>query len=218
MGCWGIGCIVCVVVAILLMIGTGITTYLIYAKVKSFTAAVSVPVPVDEGTPERYAEIHQRMEEVRLAILSNQVVKAEFTAEELNICIAQNPELKDIKGKVYFKFEKGLAHTQASIPLNGIPGFSGRYLNGLVQTSISIEDGKLNLVPQVIQVSGQNIPPDIMAQLKKSFQDGFDAKMDENPKTRAVLERIRSLKIEGDKVMIETRTSDIPLPKEGKEE
>jgi hypothetical protein len=214
MGCWGIGCIVCVVVALLLMIGTGITTYLIYAKVKSFTAAVSVPVPIDEGTPERYAEITQRVEEVRQALLSNQVTKAEFTAEELNICVAQNPALKDIKGKVYFKFENGLAQTQASIPLTGIPGFSGRHLNGLVQTSISVNDGKIKLIPQTVQVSGQNIPDGIMNQLKKSFQDGFDKKLDEDPNTRAFLDRIRTLKIEGDKVVIETRSSDIPIPKE----
>jgi hypothetical protein len=218
MGCWGIGCIVCLVITLLLAIGTGVTTYLVYAKIKSYTAAAFVAVPVEEGTPEHYAEISQRMEEVHEALLNNRAAKAEFTAQELNICIAQNPELKDFKGKVYLKLEDGLVQAQASIPLNGIPGFSGRYLNGTVQTSIGVENGKISIIPQAIQVSGKNIPDDIMSQFKQGFEEGLDDKMDEDPKTKAMLDRIRTLKIEGDKVVIETRSSDIPLPKEEKEE
>jgi hypothetical protein len=212
LGCFAIGCITCVVIALVLTIGAGVTTYLVYAKIKSYTAAAFVPVPVEEGTPERYAEINQRMEDVRQALLNNQAVKAEFTAQDLNICIAQNPELKDVKGKVYLKFDNGLAHAQASVPLNGIPGFSGRYLNGTVQTSLGIENGKISIVPQAIQVAGKNIPNEMMAEFKKSFQQGFENKMDEDPKTKAMLDRIRTLKIEGDKVVIETQSSDTPLP------
>ncbi len=192
---------VVIVLIALILFGIG---YSFYKKALEYTSTESVTIPIHEIDQERFKELSLRMAAFKKAYDSNQPASLELTADDINTFIAMSPDLKDAKGKVYVRIEEGLIHLDGSIPLDKIAGFRGRYVNGTAAFEVSVTDGKLRLIPQKLVLNGKTLPKDIEREMKKSFEEGLQQELDQDPKTREVLQRIKSAAIDKNKLMIFT--------------
>ncbi len=213
MGCFAKGCIVLLVLGLIVAGVLGWGAYVAVQKVKEFTATSPALVPIQQATEEQFQEVQGRWQAFAAAVQSNMPGQLVLTADDINTLVAMSP---DLKGKFHIRIENGQAFTQASIPLDNVPGFSGRYLNGVIGLKVGIENGAVSIVPQSIEVNGKPIPDQIMQALQnKDFADGFNQGLRDDPNMAAVLQQIKSLRIENDKLIIQTSAASgemMPTP------
>src|SRR4051794_5260929 len=133
-GCFFYGCLIMGIVSglgLLLVVGGSVALWFWYkGLVNEYTETTPVPLPVAQVSEDERKDIESRWEAFRKALDEGKEAELVLNAEEINVLIEKEPK---IKGKVYCKQIKDDEVTgQVSIPLGetGIPGLSGRYLNG----------------------------------------------------------------------------------------
>jgi hypothetical protein len=201
------GCTIVLVIVLVIigLIAGGLA--MVYFKTRSFTSAAPVKIPVVQVSEEQYQSARGRMEAIRKAFKgeadpSNPEGKFEVSAEDLCAMISRDPELSKVRDKFGLAIENNLLKIQTSVPLDGVPGFKGRFLNGTITASLSVEKGQVQVAPQVIEVNGKPAPATFVEPLKQSFTEGFQQAIRDNPELNSVMERIESLKIENNRVKI----------------
>ena len=209
-GCFWGGCLA-VIIAVLVITGLFVLGgYGIYRKALSYTSDKPASIPVRETTEEEYKQLSDRIAVFRKAFDANQEAEMELSDDEINMIIAMDPKWKDFRGKTQVKFESDQALVNGSFPLEGVPGFKGRYLNAVVTFNVSVEEGQINIEPVNIDLGGKKLPEDFEKGLKDGFKQDFSTKMREDQNTRKVLDRIKNLFISHNKLIIQTAPSQAP--------
>ena len=134
-GCFAKGCLALIVV-LLVLIGC------LFFIGRSFTRAKPVALPVEELSPQRLADVQERIDRFEAAppaspapsasaapAASPQTPERELrvSASEINGLIANNPRSR---GHAYVSLSGNTAKIQISIPAGKVPGFPNGYLNG----------------------------------------------------------------------------------------
>jgi len=219
MGCFAKGCITLVVIGLLLGVIGGVVGYMGYNYAKGFVATSPIPIPVKQATPEQFTAIRGNFEAFQQAIQNGAEAEWELTADDINIAIAMDPEWAKVKGKAQVLIKDGQLLAQASIPLEKLdpknPQFAGKYLNGTIGIVASIENGEFLLAPRTIEVNGKQVPDWIIKnffsgpEYEKSFRESF--KKDMKPETAQLLAKIKSLKIEKDRLVVKSTGTGPPI-------
>jgi hypothetical protein len=171
LGCFGRGCLILVVFAIVLAIACLAGMYWgfqrhsailhgIYWLAKA-QAIAQKPVPVPEFTASdaQIQSLHERCEDFEQKARAGQSAELELTADDINTLIATN---QDTRGKVFVSIDGNTLRCQASIPLGELIGRSAYYFNGDITIELksaeSLENPQLNR----IIVNGQPVPRDLL--------------------------------------------------------
>jgi hypothetical protein len=218
MGCWAKGCLILIVLAVVLGAVAGGGFYFMYRKARSFTSDAPDKIQVYEGSEEAQQALQKRLNNFLEALQRNESTILELSEEDINLGIAKNPQWKELRGRCYIHLNNNLLSTQASIPLDQVPGFSGRYLNGVISLDLSIENGIVSLLPKNIEVNGKSVSEQFMTSIGPGFQQSFHQKLQEDPKIAQVLSKIKHLGIEKNKLIIQTTgtepSNSLPPPVE----
>ena len=85
-----------------------------------------------------------------------------LSADEVNTLIANDPELKALKGRVYIIsfLERNRVSAQISLPVEelGLSRLRGRFFNGAAMFSMSLKNGILYLYAENLAVKGRPLP------------------------------------------------------------
>lgn len=207
MGCLGIFAVMAVAVALLL---AGI--WWMYAKsVDALTADAPIAVTMEAPSDEQVAAATQKVEQLRTAALTKQVVTMEFTAAELNALIARHPSFSDLRGKARVSIANSELTLDLSVPLRDIPlpRVRSRWFNGSVRFALAYDEDQFTLGVRSLSANSQDIDLSYLQamaeDINRRFNEGFDSKQRENAQSNEFWENVRSMEVRGDRLIITTK-------------
>jgi len=167
LGCFGRGCLILVVFAIVLVIACVAGMYWgfqrhsailhgIYWLTKA-QALAQKPVPIPEFTASdtQIQSVHERCEDFEQKARAGQPAELELTQDDINTLIATN---QDTRGRIFVSIDGDHLRCQASVPIGELMGRSGYYFNGDIAVGLksaeSLENPQLNR----IVLNGEPVP------------------------------------------------------------
>lgn len=204
-GCWFYGCVTAAVLALLALIATGIMVYVgvsYYNRmINTYTATAPDKIPVVTFPEDRLKELDGRYNDFKSALDKGEARTIVLTADELNAKVEENPKLK---GKVFFSINDDTLTAQVSVPGSdlGLPGLSGRYLNGKATLGVSITDGELVVIARDLEVNGKSLPSELKSQLSsKNLAENFK----DDSEGAGNIRNVESLVIKGGTITITSK-------------
>ncbi len=171
--------------------------------VENYTDLEPIDLPTVEMAEADLTMLRERVETFREAIKNNESsLPLELTSEEINALIFHDAQLQKLKGKAFLEFEENALKGQISIPLSDlkIDSDEPRYINGSGTFKISVQEGKLSVVIQSIELKGKKLPESIRAviQGKNLFEN---AQLD--PEAQKLMRRLKKLEVREGKLVLE---------------
>jgi len=171
LGCFGRGCLILLVFAIVLAIACFAGIYwglhrhsaLFYgsywlAKTRSIAEA-STPVPEFNASDQQIQLVQEPWQDFEQKTRAGQSAEIELSADDINALIATS---EDLRGKVFVSIDRDQLRLQASVPIGGIFGRPGYYFNGDV--IIELEGAQSLDSPRFrrITINGEQGPTDFL--------------------------------------------------------
>jgi len=171
LGCFGRGCLILVVFAIVLAIACLAGMYWGFQRHSAilhgiywFTKAQALaqkPVPIPEFTAAdaQIQSVHERCEDFEQKARAGQPAELELTPDDINTLIVTNQDTRD---KIFISIDGARLRCQASVPLGELVGRSGYYFNGDI--AVELKSAELLDNPQLNQiiVNGEPVPRDLL--------------------------------------------------------
>lgn len=199
-GCFFWGCITAVVLVVLAGVGVGIATHSMLKYARSFTSEEPAKILVYQPAEGEYEAVKAKIKDFVDAVEGGTSgVELVLTGDDINAMIASDEDLAEVKGKAYVKIEGDKIAVDVSIPLDGIPGFSGRYLNGSAAIKAFMESGLLFVGLDRIEVNGESLPEGVMGQLRG---ENLAKGLYKDKEKMKVINNVQDVRVEGGKLIL----------------
>jgi hypothetical protein len=132
-----------------------------------------------------------------------------LSATDINALIAQDPNFKEAKDKLFVIIDDDRIKGKVSWPLQDIGPLKlqGRYLNGEATFKVSLQDGVLGVFLDGMVVKGKPLPPALLSHFKvTNLAEGAQR----DPQAAAKLQKFDSIKIENGKVILKNKVQPQP--------
>jgi hypothetical protein len=171
LGCFGRGCLILAVFAIVLGIACFAGMYWgmyrnsaifhgLYWLTKAHAIGQTpVSIPGFTASDAQMQSVHERCEDFEQKARAGQPAELELTADDINTLIATN---QDLRGKMFVSIDGDRLRCQASVPLGEFIGRSGYYFNGDIAGELKSAESLENLQLSGITVNGQIVPTDLL--------------------------------------------------------
>jgi hypothetical protein len=129
--------------------------------------------------------------------------------EELNVLIAQAPDLKAYQRHIYLQPQGNELKAFVSLPLDqfkpwhefaykmGGTNYTGRYMNGIAYANLVVTNGSLKIEPRKMVVAAKTLPDQFIKQFP---WDTLTLPINENTNFRSALQRVESVYVQDSKV------------------
>src|SRR5437868_3129093 len=170
-GCLFYGClsltIVSVILILMLCVGLYIAKRTLTKLKDEFTDSAPQTIETVTYPQTERSALQSRLDSFKAAV-DKKDPNAELilTASDLNVLIGENP---DLKGKLFVELEDDQVKGKVSIPLSDIGPIklNGRYLNGAASLRVALEDSRLTVRLNSLEVRGKPLPGTFLSELKK---------------------------------------------------
>ena len=179
MGCFGKGCLILIVLAILLVVvGVGGTYWSlrhVYLSDKPAPIPDTAPTETSAATPgetsvatpsEKSAEVRERLDTMKKAARAHEATDVELTAADINALIAAN---RKSRGTASVGIDGNVLQAQFSIPLERLDvpfrsacGLGDRYLNATVTITAPPGTNASSVQPNEVTLNGHGIPAGLL--------------------------------------------------------
>ena len=200
-GCLIVAGMTALAVALIVAIVVGVIFWKVRRLRDEFSDTELRAVPIAEANADTARRLSRTFEQLQRAVKEGRSEQFTFTDLQLNQIVSTVPAVREARGRARFAIVDNHLTVDAGIPLDQIPGFQGRYLNGEFTLDMRLENGVLNLRVLEAAVRGQPLPPAIMEHLRQ--QNLADLAM-QNPEFRAQISGLKALRIENGKLVVET--------------
>jgi len=175
-----------------------------YAKkmFNDFTDTKPMALPKVQLPQTEMDALQRRVETFRDAVrLDQPTASLVLTPAEINALIGSDPDLQELRGKLYVSIQDDQLNGQVSLPMEqlGLPIFRGRYLNGTGPFELSFRNGMLRITPQSFVVRGKRVPEVYMEKIRKQ---NLAADLNHNPRAQAAMNKLQDIKIKDGKLLI----------------
>lgn len=176
-----------------LAIGFGANYFLKQLR-EEFTDDVAMELPVVEVEDSERDAIIDRFDTWSEAMEDDDGDRTTLTLTEhdINVLIQHHEDMEAMSDIVYITINDSIITGQVSVPLDEIPGFSGRYFNGIADFEIELENGRLSLYATTANVNGEAVPDEAMQQIRNT---NLAQDLDNNPETQELIEKIESIEV-----------------------
>ncbi len=215
MGCFAKGCLTLIVVIIALvavLVGGG---YYYYGKVvDTLTSDKPREVKLEQVSEPVFNAAANKYNTFVNAVNNGQEATVEFSAADLNALVARHPDFTGLRGKARFDISESILGFETSLPLDSAPDLTkmltrlkGRYFNGRIRTGLEYVNGEFIFSPKLIEANEMTVPSQFLtdsaiAEFNKSFNQSFQEKARQNSNGSKSLQRVKSLRVTGDKVVV----------------
>jgi hypothetical protein len=171
LGCFGRGCLILTVFAIVLAIagfaglywGLHRNSALFYgsfwlAKTRSLAEAPA-PVPEFSGSSQQIQLVQERWQEFEQKTRAGQPAEIELSADDINALIATT---EGARGKVFASIDGNQLRLQVSVPIGDFLGRPGYYFNGDVIIELNPAQSLDNPQFNRITINGDQVPTDFL--------------------------------------------------------
>ncbi len=193
----------------------GGTYYYFREFAKKLTSDKPVAIRVEQPTDAQMQAAATKAQALTDAYNAGKEVTVELTGPDFNALIARNPKLADFRGAIYFSIANNEISAEMSTPLNfiGWDMFKDRYFNGHFVTFFEWNNGEMTLKPKVVEANGKQVPEVLLsrfasAESQKQLND--ELKKQKNVEARNFLNRFKSIRVVGDRLIIVTRAGPPP--------
>ncbi len=156
--------------------------------------AVELPLENSSRSPDG-SRIYR---DTRRALESGSAQALHFDNQELNALLNQAPEFQSLISQMALQLQDDSLLTRMSLPLKGIPGFEGRYLNGDFVFTLQIDQGVPQLTLRSGSVHGKPVPERFLSRISQYGQKELLRRLE----SQTDLSRIESLRIENGKLTL----------------
>lgn len=213
-GCWFYGCFTLAVIAVI----GGILTYFairygmkqVNLLKEQYTDTKPETIETVTLPPDQMTNLLVRVSGFKDALeKQNAPVELVLTADEINALIANDPDFKALAGSLYIMLEGDQIKGKVSYPLPdfGPLKLKGRYLNGLANLKVSLENGELLVKLQDVEVKGKPLPETFMQELRK---ENLAKDATNDPETSKAIEKFDSIRVEDGKLILKNRAKPAP--------
>jgi hypothetical protein len=211
-GCFFYGCVIASVLTVLLIIALALGAFVFYRflsrTVEQYTSPTPRELPKVQISEDHRKEVMDRFKAFREGVKDGTASEPLIlTGDDLNALVEETPELK---GKVFFSVEGEKIKGKVSIPLSNLMDIGmlrGRYLNGEAEFKASLSNGILVVVLDSIEVNGQHLPEEAMANLR---QQNLAKDITKDPDNAEMIRRFESIEIKDGKIIIKPRPKEPP--------
>ena len=196
------GCIMGSLLLVVVLVA-GLAGFRYFKKMfNDFTDTKPMVLPkVQLPQPEMDA-LQRRVETFRDAVrLGQPTGPLALTPDEINALIGSDPDLQELKGKLYVSIQDDQLSGQVSVPMDqlGLPIFRGRYLNGTGAFELSFRNGILRITPQSFVVRGKPVPEMYMEKIRKQNLAGD---INHNARAQVAMDKLQDIKIKEGKLVL----------------
>jgi len=209
MGCFAKGCLTLIIVAVALFIVCLCGGWFVLTRfADKFTAIQPAMVEVQQPTPAEAQAAQAKWEALRAAIRNNQETTVEFTADDLNTLIANDPDFRKARGRVRVAIADSVVSLDLSAPLDSLrwARLHGRWFNGKIRFGMSYVDDNFFFDLKSAEANGRQIPSFFFSSdIKRSFSRSFTQNFHPRRERDDWLKHIRTISVQDDKVILTTR-------------
>lgn len=209
MGCFGIGCIVVVIVLLLiggLIAGIG---YLAYSKAGALTTTTPETTRSFDGGDDLYNGAQQKLAAFGQALQQNKPATLELSADEINTLITRDANVKANQIHAFVTLTGDRADLQTSFPTSMLPFgvFPGRFINGEANFTPSFDPATKNIIFSLhtLKMGSQTFPDQQLPALQAQFQPFINTQLQRSQATRNFLDHAQSVEIRDGKLVIQTQ-------------
>lgn len=201
-GCLFYGCLTSIVCLLAILGAFFLGLYKLKQMLNNYTDAQPVTLPVVQVAPGQLEDLEKRVARFG-AILETNGTTAPLilNSDDLNALIQNSTPLQGFKGRAYLTVHGDRLEGQVSWPLAelGLPIFHGRYLNGTARFTLSLEHGRLQLVPEQILVKDRPIPS---LYLRRIQQENLAANLPPDSPVARLIDRLETIQVQDGAVKI----------------
>jgi len=213
LGCFFWGCMTLIALFLLFILVVAIAVWSLYRyavnTTKEYTETVARPVTSVDMPEEERKALHERVDAFRDAVNAEKpTAPIILSSDDINALIDDNPSLK---GKVHVDIVGDKIQAEVSIRIDdwsfvkNFKELQGRYFNGKATIQVSLQNNKLDLRAEGVEVNGKPLPPNIKNELegKNLIQD--DSIKD--PDALRAIAKFASIEVKDGKMIITPRVS-----------
>ncbi len=227
-GCLFYGCLTAVIVLIIFVVAM-VALFLalregVTGMIRDISEEEKRPLPVIALDEEQTEDLEARLEAYGKAVENQEATTLRLTGPELTFFV--NRQLREFfeidEDLVAIEFVDGQLKGVIALPvriLTEIPGLNwfiddsdemgSRYVNAEADLEVSVEDGQLRLRLVAMRSKGEPVEDQIL----EGFREGFAStvnNINNDPDTQDAFERVSSLTIEGNEMIIVLRGEEEP--------
>ncbi len=170
MGCFGIGCLIFLFIGLVVISIAGFWFWKVVDTAKEYTSTSPVQVvALDPGAGE-YEAVITKVDAYSEAVRNGEPASLSLSEREFAVFMTGSPGDTELRETVIYSFVKNedgqteLA-MDASLPLEGVPMMSGRFLNARVFFTLENSPGGVAVFTRKVTVGDKELPKDIMESL-----------------------------------------------------
>jgi len=157
------------------------------------TAEAPVEIPTAKEDPEAFREVAERLEGFRKSLREGKEAEITLSPRDINLIVANDPEAKNLRGRIAVRGDGDRIHADFSVPLSRIPGFSGRWLNGTASLRAGLANGVLFITLDDALVNGKRPPAELLNALRT---ENLARKAYEDEEVARILRNLKDVRIE----------------------
>ncbi|OQC16518.1 MAG: hypothetical protein BWX73_00789 [Lentisphaerae bacterium ADurb.Bin082] len=139
-----IGFVVGGLVLLVILIAFGVYFYASHLRT-SLTATAPLEIAPVEITPVQKRQVEKVYTQVRQAMEQGRATEAVLPGEDINALLSLTPETREVSQRASIALDGDTAKATVSLPLDGVEGMQGRYLNGDFTFRLAVQDGKMQI-------------------------------------------------------------------------
>jgi hypothetical protein len=218
-GCFGCGCALLVVIAVMLLGGLGAAAYVAFQSISGASSPAAAEIPAFTATAGNYQQVSQKLTTVQQAARSHQPSSVQLSSDDINTLLAENPNFAKYNVHGYVSMDGSTARLLLSVPSDSMmPGvLKGRYFNFDTSFTVNFDPDTKNvvLVPQTLQIGdkqlvGSNadnsaLTKALVAEYIPFFNQTFNQGLRKNPDTAQFLDQAQTITVQNGALVIETK-------------
>ena len=126
------------------LVALGVYIYANHLK-STLTATAPLEIAPVEVTAVQKRQVEKVYTQVRQAMEQGRATEAVLAGEDLNALLALAPETRTISRRATVALDGDTVKATLSLPLDGVEGMQGRYLNGDFTFQVAVQDGKMQI-------------------------------------------------------------------------
>lgn len=212
MGCFAKGCLTVLILGFLfLAVIVGGGWYIYNKTLANLTSFAPGDVRLETPTEAQVQAAERSRTRLNMAIARREETTVEFTGPEFNVLLSRDPDLSFLRNRTRIDIANSIMTVTLSAPLETLPwpGLKGRWFNGTMRLKLSYSDGTFHTEIKAAEANGHDLPDYFLSSFNSSFDDsfnrGFREELQKNDHGSEFWDRVKSISLEGDKLIITTR-------------
>jgi len=207
LACFGCGCLILIILALLLLGLIGGAGYWTYHKAAKLTSPTPSTIQTFDGGDALYQGATQKLTSFDQALQQHQPATLQLSADEINTLIARDHDFADNNIHAFVTMTDDKANLQISFPASALQVglFTGRYVNGAVSLGLNFDPASktIRFIPASLRLADEEVPKDFLPALQNQLNPAINQLLQKDSECQKILTQAKSIEIKDGLLSIE---------------